>query len=280
MENYLIKDIQKLNKQHNFNFKKRLGQNFLIDVNILDNIVKNANIDFDTLVIEIGTGAGALTKKLALNSKQVVTYEIDKNLKPFLNELFRNDNNIETIFDDFLDRDISKDIEKYSYKRLSIIANIPYYITTPIINKILTANINVENIIFMIQKEAIDRLLAKPGTKDYNYLPIVIDYYFEFKKLFPVSRNCFYPMPAVDSVIIELKHRNEKKVFVNNEKLFLKLINDAFYYKRKNLRNNLRDYNLKLIEEVLKKYNLDLNVRAEALSIDIFSDIANKLSQN
>lgn len=275
MENNLITDINNLNREYGFRFKKKLGQNFLIDDNILNNIVKNADIDQDTLIIEIGTGAGALTKKIALNSKQVITYEIDRNLKPFLENIFESDKNIEVIFDDFLDRNIKKDISKYSYKKILIIANIPYYITTPIINKILKASINIDNIILMIQKEAIDRIMAKPNNKDYDYLSVIINYYFEYKKLFIVGRNSFYPIPHVDSIVVQLKSRKEKRV--ENEELFLKLVHDSFCFKRKTLRNNLRSYNLKLIEEVLKKYSLDLNVRAEALPLDIFLDIYSNL---
>jgi len=258
------------------NFKKKFGQNFLQDNNILEKIANSVSISKNDLVIEIGPGGGALTDKLIQRTKKLICFEIDTDLKQHLSK-FEN-MGAKIIYGDFLKQDVNSAISEYTYENLYIVANLPYYITTPIIEKIINDNLPVKNCIFMVQKEVADRLKAQKGTKQYNSLTIFIDYYFEVKKLFDVNRNSFYPKPNVDSSIISLEKRPNKKVSVSNEDLFFKLIRDAFTFKRKTLRNNLKAYNLDVIEEVLKKYNFDLNVRAENLSIEIFADISNSLS--
>ena len=270
-----MNDNELLNK-YDFKFKKKYGQNFLKDKNILESIVNKSGVDKDTLVIEIGVGAAALTSYLNKKAKYVVGYEIDNTLKEILHDKLKNSTNTQIIFDDFLNRTIKDDISKYNYKKLYVVANLPYYITTPIIEKIINDNVAVDKIVVMVQKEVGDRFNAKVGSKEYNSLTIFLNYYFEIKKLINVSRNSFIPAPNVDSVVIEMKQR-EKKYYVKNESLFFKLVRDSFKYKRKNLRNNLNGYNLDRILEVLKKYNLDLNVRAEAITIDIFMEISNNL---
>mgnify|MGYP002442104121 FL=1 len=157
-----------------------------------------------------------------------------------------------------------------------VVANLPYYITTPIIEKIISSNINPDILVFMVQKEVGDRLSAKVGTKEYSSLSVYLNYYYDIKKLVNVPRNVFVPVPNVDSVVVSFK-KKDKMLEVYDEKLFFKLVRDSFKFKRKNIRNNLKEYNLVVIEKVLKKYNFDLNVRAEAISIDIFVDIANNL---
>jgi 16S rRNA (adenine1518-N6/adenine1519-N6)-dimethyltransferase len=275
---YSLKDINQLVKKYDFYFKKHLGQNFLTDENVLNNIIDRSLVDKETLVIEIGPGAGALTCKIADVAKQVIAYEIDKTLEPLLNDVIDYDN-VEIIYDDFLKRNIQDDIVKYSYKKLFVIANLPYYITTPIINKLINDKISVDKIVVMIQKEVADRFLAKPSTKQYNSLTIFIDYFFQVNKLFLVSKNVFMPKPKVDSMVIELVKREKNKVMVLNDDIFFKLIRDSFSFKRKTLRNNLMTYDLDKVAKVLLKYNLDLTVRAEALTIDVFADISNSLSQ-
>lgn len=269
-------DIKKIISDNNFNFKKKFGQNFLIDENIINKIVNSADIKDGTLVIEIGVGSGNLTRKVALAAKNVIGYEIDEKLKPILSETLGSYPNVDVIFDDFLKRDIHDDIAKYDYENIYVIANLPYYITTPIITKLIDDRIPLEKMIIMVQKEVGDRLGAKPDNKEYNSLTIFINYYFEVSKLFDVSKNVFVPRPNVDSAIIQLKRRNVK-VDVKNENLFFKLVRDAFQYKRKNLRNNLKGYDLKKIEEVLNSCGLDLSVRAEHLTIEQFANIANNL---
>ena len=260
---------------NSFNFKKKFGQNFIFDENILNKIVNESNIKPDTLVIEIGIGMGTLTKIIANKAQKVVGYEIDKSLKPFIDNNIKDCNNIEIIYEDFLKRDIIKDIEG-NYKYLYVIANLPYYITTPIITKLIDEEIKVDKMVIMVQKEVGSRFRAKPNEKDYNSLTIFLNYYFNIYKLFDVSRNVFKPIPNVDSSLIVLE-KKDKYIDLNNKSLFFKLVRDSFRFKRKNLKNNLKEYNLDKIENILKKYNLDLTVRAEALSIDIFADIANNL---
>ena len=258
---------------YDFKFKKKFGQNFLTDDNILNNIVNSADVDKDTLVIEIGCGAGALTRKIVKYTDMVIGYEIDESLKPILSTI----NKVKIVFDDFLKRNVKDDIKEFNYKKLYVIANLPYYITTPIINKIITDNLGVDKIVIMVQKEVGDRFSAKPNTKEYNSLSIFINYYYDVSKLFVVSKNVFIPKPNVDSIVISLTKKKEK-LNVLNEDIFFKLIRDAFVQKRKTLKNNLKSYNFDLINEVLKENNYNEDVRAEALPIDMFVKISNKLS--
>jgi len=275
MEYSPIKMKQLLDK-HNFNFKKMFGQNFIIDENIIKNIIKKSEIDKETFVLEIGPGAGSLTYMLAQNSKNVLCYEIDNNLKPLLEETLQNMDNVEILFKDFLKSNVIEDIKKYDSKKMYVVANLPYYITTPIIVKLIEENINVDKIVVMVQKEVGNRFKASPGSKDYSSLSVFLNYYFEVNKILDVSKNVFLPKPNVDSIVVEFKKRENLKNLKNKD-LFFKLIRDSFKQKRKTLRNNLMDYDLEIVADVLKKYNLDLSVRAEQIDIDIFVDIANSL---
>ena len=258
-------------KDYSFRFKKKFGQNFIIDENILNNIVSSSQIDKNTLVIEVGCGAGALTKKLSKVAKRVIGYEIDESLRPILSTI-----DADVIFKDFLKCDVKEDLKKYEYEKLYVVSNLPYYITTPIITKLIEDDIDVDKIVVMVQKEVGDRFLAKPNTKEYNSLTIFINYYFNTSKLFLVSKNVFMPRPNVDSIVMKL----EKKEIINkpkNEELFFKLVKDSFTQKRKTLKNNLKSYDFNKVLEVLKKYNYDENVRAESLPIDVFIEISNNL---
>lgn len=259
-----------------FEFKKSFGQNFIKEKNVICNIVDHANIEEDSLVIEIGPGAGALTQELVKHANFVLAYEIDERLKEHLTETFK-DENIVFIFDDFLNRNVKKDIEKYKYKNIYVIANLPYYITTPIITKIIEEKIDIKKIVVMVQKEVGDRFAAKPSSKEYNSLTVYLNYYFTIKKLFIVSRNVFVPKPNVDSIVVELS-KNEEQIPLQNEDLFFKLVRDSFQYKRKNLKNNLKAYDLTKIEAVLKNHGYDLTVRAEQLSLEIFIEMSNALA--
>ena len=259
--------------QHNF--KKKFGQNFLNDENILNKIVKESEIPEDTLVIEIGPGAGALTNKLKDVASNVLAYEIDLDLQNILIDKFEN-TNVNIIWEDFLNRNIKEDIKGYNHKHIFVVANIPYYITTPIVEKIIDSGVDVEKIVIMVQKEVGDRFSAKPGSKEYGSISVFLNYFFNIKELFIVSKNCFTPRPNVDSVILSLEKKKDKEEVTDEKKLF-KLIKDSFRFKRKNLRNNLKDYNLSKVEEVLKKYDKDLTSRAETLSLEIFIDISNNI---
>lgn len=263
---------------NSFNFKKKFGQNFIVDENIIDKIVDSAAIDSDTMVIEIGPGAGSLTYKLAKNAKQVLCYEIDTTLEGILKETLKDYNNVDIIFDDFLKRNVNEDLKKYDFKKLYVVANLPYYITTPIITKIIEDEIPVGKVVIMVQKEVGDRFKAEVGTKDYNSLTIYLNHYFDIRKVMIVSKNVFLPKPRIDSMVLEF-NRKDKREDIKNPSLFFKLVRDSFTQKRKTLRNNLKGYDLDRIEDVLKKYNMDLSVRAEQISSDIFIDIANSLEE-
>lgn len=268
--------FKEMMEKHNFNLKKMFGQNFIIDENIINNIINSANITKDTLVIEIGPGAGSLTYKLSKSAKNVICYEIDTSLKDLLEDNLSECNNIEIIFKDFLKANVLEDIKKYNYKKLYVVANLPYYITTPIILKFIEDNIPVDKIVVMVQKEVGDRFKAKPNTKEYNSLSIYLNYYFDIKKLLDISKNVFMPKPNVDSIVVEFT-KKENKFKLKDEKLFFSLVRDSFTQKRKTIKNNLKNYDLEKIEQVLKKYNFDLNARAEQLPIEVFIDISNNL---
>ena len=274
---YSPKKMQTTLDANNFHFKKNFGQNFIVDENLINSIITKSEIDEETLVIEIGPGAGSLTAKLAKNAKQVLCYEIDKDLEPILKQNVK-DSNVDIIFGDFLKCNVLPEIEKYKYDKLYVVANLPYYITTPIIMKLIEDRIPVDKIVVMVQKEVGDRFKAEPNSKDYGSLSIFLQYYFNVRKLIDVSRNVFIPKPNVDSIVVEFS-KKDRIYNVKNESVFFTLVKDSFTQKRKTLRNNLRDYDLEKIEEVLSKYGFTLTVRAEQLSIDIFVEIANALSE-
>ena len=277
--NYSPKSTRELLENNNFSFKKKFGQNFIVDENTIDSIIYKANIDNDTLVIEIGPGAGALTYKLASHAKNVLCYEIDETLKDILSNNLNGVNNVDIIYKDFLKCNIKDDIKKYDYKKLYVVANLPYYVTTPIIVKIIEDDLNAAKIVIMVQKEVGDRFKASVGTKEYNSLSIFINYYYDVKKIMDVSRNVFMPMPNVDSIVLSLDKKNNNYNLIDKD-FFFKLVRDSFKQKRKTIRNNLINYDLRLIEDVLNKHDMNLSTRAEEISIDVFVEIANELVKN
>lgn len=272
---YSLTKLKEVLANNGFDFKKMYGQNFIIDPNIIRNIVSKALVDNETLVIEIGPGAGALTSTMCDYAKNVLCYEIDDRLKPILNEMVTSDN-VCIKFEDFLKASVKEDIEKYDYKKLYVVANLPYYITTPIIVKLIEDKILPDKIVVMVQKEVGNRLKALPGSKDYSSLSVFLNYYYDVKKELDISKNVFIPKPNVDSIVVSMNLKKDR-LELKNEELFFKLIRDSFKMKRKNLRNNLKEYDLDVVESILQKYGFDLSVRAEALSLDIFVDIANNL---
>lgn len=271
---YSPKKINDKLLENNFNFKKKFGQNFITDENIINKIVSLSLVDKETMVIEIGPGSGSLTYKLAEKAKNVLCYEIDTTLENILKENLKEYSNVDIIFNDFLKSNIIKDLKQYTYQKLYIVANLPYYITTPIITKIIEDQIPVDKLVVMVQKEVGDRFKATPGSKDYNSLSIYLNHYFSIKKIMDVSKNIFIPKPNVDSIILEFIPK-ENQVYIKNKDFFFKLVRDSFKQKRKTLRNNLKDYDLDQIEKILNQYNYDLSVRAEELSEEIFAKIAN-----
>lgn len=259
----------------NFEYKKSLGQNFLIDQNIINKIISSIELGPDPLIIEVGPGSGALTKKLVTLDAQIVCFEIDTRLKPELSKI--NSENLEIIYDDFLKINLKEFLEKRKYKSLYFIANLPYYITTPIINKIYSES-DADAMLLMVQKEVADRFAAKSSTKEYNSLSIFLQYNYKVTKAITVSKHCFYPRPKIDSMVVKFE-KIKNKIKVNDEELFYKLVKDSFKQKRKNIKNNLIGYDLKIVEEVLKEHSKDLTARAESLSVEEFADIANRLSK-
>lgn len=255
-----------------FKYKKSLGQNFLNDNNIINKIVNSLDINENDLIIEIGPGAGALTKELCLRSNNVYSFEIDKRLENTLSHI----NNSHIIYEDFLRVNLKDFIKDKKYNNVKIIGNLPYYITTPIINKI-TDEIDAEKIIIMIQKEVANRFMAKSSTKEYGSISVYLQYNYNIKKICDVNRRCFYPIPNVDSMVIELSKRD--KEVLNNIEEFNKLIKDSFKLKRKNLRNNLINYDLVKIEKLLKDLNKDLSFRAEELTVSDYVYISNELNK-
>lgn len=258
-----------------FQFKKSLGQNFIKEDGILEKIKNVSLIPDNTLIIEIGPGAGSLTRKLVETGNQVLAYEIDMRLKQFLEEEFKDYDNISFIFEDFMKRDVSLDISSYKYKHLYVIANLPYYITTPIIEKVISS-LSVDRMILMVQKEVAIRYSADPGSKDYGSISVFLQSYFDVKTEFIVSRNCFYPKPNVDSAIISFTKKSNPFDILNRT-LFEKLVRDSFQFKRKTLRNNLKGYKLEKLEEVLKEYGHSLNDRAEVITLEEFVKMSNVL---
>lgn len=258
-------------------FKKKLGQNFLKDEFIINDIVEIADITKDSLVIEVGPGGGILTRKLAATAGNVIAYEIDNSLEKELSSRIGNLKNVEVIYGDFLKANINDDINKYSFDKLFFISNVPYYITTPILNKIVDSKIKFNKIVMMVQKEVGERICAKPGSKEYGSISVFLNYYFSTKIEFFVSRDSFVPKPNVDSVVISFCEKEREKLI--DYDVFEKLVYDSFKHKRKNLKNNLVGYDLNKVSFILEKYNHTLMSRAEELDVNIFIELANYLSK-
>ncbi len=264
-------------EKYDVKFKKKFGQNFLKDINVVKKIVRSAEIDGKSLVIEVGPGGGIMTRELSMVADNVLAYEIDEELKEEHDKRLGDRDNITILFQDFLESDIVKDVEKYDYDKLYFVSNVPYYITTPIILKLIDSGLRFEKIVMMVQKEVGDRFSTKSGNKEYGSITVLLNYFYNIKKEFFVSRKQFVPEPNVDSVIISFSEKSDK-LLLNDFKFFEKLVRDSFQYKRKTLRNNLKGYDLDKVSRVLEKHGKDLNVRAEALDVEVFVEIANELS--
>ena len=258
-----------------FRFKKNLGQNFLQDEKILQKIVESVMCTEDDCIVEIGPGHGALTKYLVKYNCPVIAFEIDREVKPVLDRIKAP--NLRVVYEDFMKVNV-KEYLPDNYKNLYIIANIPYYITTPILEKIIAENLNEKSCTLMVQKEVADRFSAKSGSKDYSSISVYLDYYYQVKKLFEVPRKAFYPVPNVDSAIIKLDKKAKRDLADENN--FFKFVKSAFQFKRKNLRNNLKNYDLEKINSILVKYNHNLQNRAEEIGLKEFLDIYAALFPN
>ena len=259
-----------------FVFKKKYGQNFLVDKNVINKIVQSIDCDKDTLVVEVGPGGGALTEVISPLVKNVLPYEIDISLKEKLDIICNNNSNVKIIYQDFLKVNLLEDLKSYSYDKVYFLSNLPYYITTPILERLLFSNIIFDKMFIMVQKEAGDRLSSSVGSREYNAINVISAYHYSIKKIINIGCNSFYPVPNVDSVILSYS-KKDRVLKVNDYSLFLRIVNDSFRQKRKNLRNNLRNYDLDKIESVLLRNNFSLNSRAEEIPVEIFIEITNEL---
>ncbi len=264
-------------EKYNNKFKKKYGQNFLKDNNVVEKIVDIADIDKDSLVIEVGPGGAIMTKELAKRAGKVIAYEIDKELEIGLNSKLKNFDNIEIIYEDFLNVDFEKDISKYKYKKVFFVSNLPYYITTPIIMKLVNSKLYFNKIVLMVQKEVGDRLTSPPNKKTYGSLSVYLSYFYDIKNEFFVGREEFIPMPKVDSCIISFTEK-ETKLELNDINNFEHMLKVAFQFKRKNLNNNFKGQSIDLISKILKENNLSLLSRAEEIPLSVFVDLSNEIT--
>lgn len=272
--------------KYKFFFKKSLGQNFIIDANILENIIGHTEIDKDSGVIEIGPGIGALTEQLGLHAKKVLAFEIDQRLLPILEDTLDQYDNIQLIHQDILQADVKASImENFNVDQdIHIVANLPYYITTPILTKLLEEKLPVESITVMIQKEVAERMAAKPSTKSYGSLTIAIQYYTTAEVVMHVPKSVFMPQPNVDSAVLKLTLREEPPVYVADEGYFFAMVKACFSQRRKTLRNNLTNYlnekyDKETISTMLKNIGIDGTRRGESLTMEEFATLANSFYQ-
>lgn len=279
-------ETKRILKKYGFSFKKSLGQNFIIDPNILRNIVEKSGISETSGVIEIGPGIGALTEQLAKIAKKVVAYEIDERLLPILADTLSPYENVTIIHQDFLKAKVADKIEEQftDVKDLHIVANLPYYVTTPILFHIFETNIPVDSITVMIQKEVAERMSAKPGTKDYGSLTIAVQYYTVPEIVMEVPRKVFIPEPNVTSAVLKLTRRPKPLVDVEDANYFFAIVKASFAHRRKTLYNNLASYfKEKLskdeIKVVLEEVGIEPNRRGESLTIAEFAALANALNK-
>lgn len=251
--------------------KKSLGQNFLQDVNIIAKIVNSIDVNPEDLIIEIGPGKGALTSKLKLKGCNVIAFEIDTRMHECLDKL--EDDKTKIIYEDVLSVDLSKIISSNLYKNIYVIANLPYYITTPIIEKLISSNLEIKSLVVMVQKEVADRFSASPRSKDYGYMTVKLNSLYNVRKLFNVNNTCFNPIPKVDSAVVRFDLKKDDKSF--NKDNFEKIISLAFSHKRKTLKNNLPEDMWSKILPYLVENDINLAVRAEELTLDNFKDFSN-----
>lgn len=274
-----IKDIR---LRHGFKFSKSLGQNFLTDKNIIDRIIEGAGVGSDDTVIEIGPGIGVITGEAAKRAKRVIAVEIDKSLIPILEETLGEFNNVTVINEDVLKVDISALTAGENPDNIKIMGNLPYYITTPIIMKLLEEQVKADSITIMMQKEVADRIKAGPGSKAYGALSVAVQYYCNVEKVADVPRGVFVPQPNVDSTVLKLKLKKEKTVKPLDEKVFFDCVKAAFSQRRKTLLNSmqtLQGASKELIRNVLEDSGIEPNRRAETLTVEEFVKIADEVDK-
>ena len=267
--------------KYSFAFQKKFGQNFLIDSNVLESIIRGAEITKDDFVLEIGPGIGTMTQYLCEAARQVVAVEIDKMLIPILEDTLSEYDNVEVINQDVLKVDIkSLAEEKNNGKPIKVVANLPYYITTPIIMGLFESGVPIDSITIMVQKEVADRMQTGPGSKDYGALSLAVQYYATAKVILNVSATCFMPRPNVDSAVIKLTRHKEPTVNVADEKLMFKIIRASFNQRRKTLVNGLKNspelsFSKEQIVKAVEKIGKPETIRGEALTLEEFAELAN-----
>ena len=265
---------------YNLRAKKNFGQNFLVDASVTGRMA--STLRDDGVVIEVGPGIGSLTEELAKRAKHVRSYEIDERLIPVLEDTLKDYDNVEIVLQDILETDINKELQPLvdKYKHIEFAANLPYYITTPVLFKLFESSIPFEKIVVMIQKEVADRFSAKPGTKEYGALSVESQYLYDVKKLFNVQRTSFNPAPNVDSAVISFT-KHEKNEAVDNEELFFEIVKACFKQRRKTLYNNLREYfdSKEKAELLLLKANIPLETRAEMLDLNQYIELYKALKE-
>lgn len=272
-------------QKYNFSFQKKFGQNFLIDTHVLDKIIQSANITKDDMVLEIGPGIGTMTQYLAQAAGKVIAVEIDKNLIPILEDTLSGYDNVRVINEDVLKLDLKKLAdEENNGKPVKVVANLPYYITTPIIMGLFENEVPVESITVMVQKEVADRMQTGPGNKDYGALSLAVQYYADPYIVANVPPNCFMPRPKVGSAVIRLTRHAQTPVQVENEKLLFQIIRASFNQRRKTLANGLKNYEglsfeKETIEAAIAECGFSPSVRGEALSLEEFAKLANVLGR-
>ena len=271
-------------QKYNFMFQKKFGQNFLIDTHVVDKIIRSAGLTKDDMVLEIGPGIGSLTQHLAENAGKVVAVEIDKNLIPILKETLATYDNITIINEDILKVDINALAEEYNGgKPIKVVANLPYYITTPIIMGLFESHVPIESITVMVQKEVADRMQVGPGTKDYGALSLAVQYYAKPEIVANVPPNCFIPRPNVGSAVIRLTRFKEPPVEVNDEALMFKLIRASFNQRRKTLVNGLTNsselsFSKEKITDAIISLGWQATIRGESLTLEEFAKLSNALA--
>lgn len=271
--------------KYSFAFQKKFGQNFLIDSNVLENIVEAAGITKDDFVLEIGPGIGTMTQYLCESARQVLAVEIDKMLIPILEDTLSEYDNVEVINQDVLKVDIKSLVEeKKNGRPIKVVANLPYYITTPIIMGLFESKVPIESITIMVQKEVADRMQTGPGSKDYGALSLAVQYYAEAKVMLNVSATCFMPRPNVDSAVIKLTRHQESPVEVKDESLMFRIIRASFNQRRKTLVNGLKnsselDFSKEEITEAIKSIGKEENIRGEKLTLEEFAKLSNALGK-
>lgn len=270
-------------QKYNFNFQKKFGQNFLIDTRVLDRIIESAEITKEDCILEIGPGIGTMTQYLAENAREVVAVEIDKNLIPILEDTLSEYDNVTVINDDILKVDINKIVEeKNAGKPIKVVANLPYYITTPIIMGLFESHVPLQSITIMVQKEVADRMQVGPGTKDYGALSLAVQYYAKPEIVANVPPNCFMPRPNVGSAVIRLTRYGAPPVQVNDERHMFSLIRASFNQRRKTLVNGLTNapelgLSKEKVLEALEKLGWSPTIRGEALTLEQFAELSNVL---